>query len=426
MEPTTYLIIWIVAMLVFSAFFSGIEIAFVSSDKLQLELQAKKIPIAGRLISYLIKSPTHFMGITLVGNTAALVLFGMLMTQFLQPVLAKWYPVIADSQFNFFIIQTLVSTIIVLIFAEFLPKSIFLINPNRMVSLLAFPLMLFYVILYIPMVVVIFLSRITFRIFGMEYQEDKPVFGLTDLNNYLQNLIKSEDQDDVKVEVDTKILSNALEFKTVKLRDCMIPRTEISAIDIEDGVDELTLALTESGHSKVLVYRETIDDIVGYCHALELFKKPKDIKSIISPIMIVPETMMANELMIQFITEHKSLALVVDEYGGTSGLVTMEDIIEEIFGEIQDEHDEDEFIENQLDDSTFLLSARLEIDYLNDKYSWTLPEGEYETLGGLVLDIVEDLPEEGQSVSLPEYILTIHTIHDTRIGTVKLTLRNHS
>ncbi len=426
MDLSTALLIWILVMLVLSAFFSGIEIAFVSADKLQLELQAKRIPVAGRVLSYFIKSPTHFMGVTLVGNTAALVLFGMFMTEFLKPIMTVWFPVFMESEFNFFILQTFVSTIIVLVFAEFLPKSLFLINPNRMVSVLAFPLMLFYWILYIPMIVVIFLSRMTFQIFGREYQEDQPIFGLTDLNNYVKNLINIEQKEDVKVEVDTKILTNAIEFKTVKLRDCMIPRTEISAIDIEDGIEELVKAFTESGHSKILVYRETIDDIIGYCHALEMFRKPQDIQSILTQIMIVPETMMANELMIQFITEHKSLALVVDEYGGTSGIVSMEDIIEEIFGEIQDEHDDEDFIEQKVNEHTFLLSARLEIDYLNDKYQWDLPVGDYETLGGLVLSITEDLPAKGESVTLPDYIFTIDELEDTRIDKIKLTLRNGS
>ena len=426
MDPSSALLIWIVVMLMLSAFFSGIEIAFVSADKLQLELNAKRIPIAGRVLSYFIKSPTHFMGITLVGNTAALVLFGMFMTQFLQPFMIQWFPVFMESEFNFFIVQTLVSTIIVLIFAEFLPKSIFLINPNLMIAVLAFPLMFFYWILYLPMIVIISLTRLTFSLFGSKYQEDQPVFGLTDLNNYLQNLINVEDHEDVKIEVDTKILTNALEFKTVKLRDCMVPRTEISAIDIEDGIEELVRTFTESGHSKIMIYRETIDDIVGYCHAQEMFKKPKDVESITAPIMIVPETMMANELMIQFITERKSVALVVDEYGGTSGIVSMEDIIEEIFGEIQDEHDDDEFIEQKLNEYSYKLSARIEIDYLNDKYGWSLPQGEYETLGGLVLSITEDLPNEEQSITLDDYILTIKEIHDTRIETIKLTLRNNS
>jgi len=416
-------IVWIVISLLLSAIFSGIEIAFISVEKLQLELQAKSIPFAGRVISHFINMPSRFMGLILVGNTAALVVFGMLMTEFFSPVLVEFFPVLAEGQLGLFLIQSIITTVIVLVTAEFLPKSTFIINPIRMIKIFAFPLMVFYWLLYVPIILVVSLSRFLLTsVFGLEYSEGKVVYGLTDLNNYVKNLTETVKKDS-NVEVDTKILTNALEFKTVKVRDCMVPRTELSSVDIMDGLDELAKEFTKSGHSKVLVYKGSIDEVIGYCHVLDMLKKPKSIESILTPIIIVPEIMQANELMVKFNTERKSLALVVDEYGGTSGVITMEDIIEEIFGEIQDEHDEDEFTEIKIDQNTYLLSARLEIDYLNDKYNWNLPIGEYETLSGLIYSIIEDIPKEGEEITVKGYQLSIKNIHETGIGTVKLIVK---
>jgi CBS domain containing-hemolysin-like protein len=223
--------------------------------------------------------------------------------------------------------------------------------------------------------------------------------------------------------VDTKIFHKALEFKTVKVRECMIPRTEIKAVDLEDtNFEELNKMFVESGHSKILVFKESIDDVIGYVHSSELFKKPQDIDSIITPIPMVPETLLANELMIQFIAEFKSLALVIDEFGGTSGLVSIEDIIEEIFGEIQDEHDDEDLVEQQLDKYNFILSARHEIDYLNDKYNWNIPLGEYETIGGFILSITGDLPRKDDIIRFSDYSITILSMEDIRIDTLKFSI----
>lgn len=423
MDPT--LLPTIILMLLFSAFFSGMEIAFISADRLHIELQRKKGFRTGKILAVFINNPSKFIGTTLVGNTIALVIYGVFMAKLLDPIIREAIPTIIYNEFTVVIVQTVSSTLIVLLTAEFLPKSIFLINPNWMLTVLAFPMYLIYKIMEPVVWTVVAASKLIItKVMGQEYSEDRPAFGLTDLNNYIKNTLMSDE--DTKVEVDTKIFNNALEFKTIRIRECMIPRTEIVAVDIEDKIEDLKQAFIESGHSKIIVYKESIDDVIGYCHSLELFKKPKTIADILTPIIIVPETMLANELMIQFISERKSLALVVDEYGGTSGVVSIEDIIEEIFGEIQDEHDIEDWVEQKLDDENYLLSARHEIDYLNDKYNWNLPTGDYETLGGLILSVTEDLPAPGDTISLPPFSFTIQSTNDIRIDIVKLTIKSNT
>lgn len=410
----------ILLSLAFSFFFSGIEIAFFSANKLQIELQGKQGVLWGRIMSQFVKKPSWFIGTTLIGNTLALVLFGILITQMIEPLLVSVLPEAFNGDLYVLLIQTLLSTLIILFTAEFLPKSIFLINPNLMLAALAIPFrIMFYILAPITFTIVYLSKLVIIHILRLEYSEEKPAFGLTDMNHYLVNMQKVKHENE-EIELDKKIFHNALEFKTVKVRECMIPRTEIVAISSDDGLDKLKEAFIESGHSKIIVYKETIDDVIGYCHSSALFTKPKSINDILTPINIVPEAMMVNELMIQFIKDRKSLAVVVDEFGGTSGIVSMEDIIEEIFGEIEDEHDEDDLTEQQLDDHTFLLSARLEIDYLNDAYDWGLPEGDYETLGGMILSFTEDFPEEGEAVVIPPFTFIIQSTEDNRIDIVKL------
>ena len=413
----------ILLTLFFSAFFSGIEIAFVSADRLHIELQKKKGFRTGKILATFINNPSRFIGTTLIGNTIALVIYGVFMTKLLDPIVRDTIPAELSNELAILVIQTILSTLVVLLTAEFLPKSIFLINPNWMLSILAIPMFIIYKIMGPVVWAVVSVSKLMItKVLGYAYSEDRPAFGLTDLDNYIKNTLMSDDE--TNVEVDTKIFNNALEFKTIRIRECMIPRTEIVAVDIEDPIDNLKSAFIESGHSKIIVYKESIDDVIGYCHSLELFKKPKSIADILTPIIIVPETMLANELMIQFISERKSLALVVDEYGGTSGIVSIEDIIEEIFGEIQDEHDVEDWVEQKIDEENYLLSARHEIDYLNDKYEWDLPTGDYETLGGLILSVTEDLPQPGDSVNLGPFSFTIQSTNDIRIDIVKLTIKN--
>lgn len=415
----TYQLTMILVCLVLSAFFSGTEIAFVSASKLQIELQNQQGKLTGRILAFFTQKPSRLINTALVGNTIALVIYGIFMASVLEPLIAAKLPEGFNSQSTVVVLQTVLSTLIVLITAEFTPKSIFLLNPNNLLNLLAIPMIIIFFIMFPVVWLIEQMSKfIIIYALKQQYSEDRQVFGLTDLSNY----IKQNTRDDIrksKVELDTKIFNNALEFKTVRIRECMIPRTEISAVDIEDTVEDLKDEFIESGHTKILVYRDSIDDVIGYCHVLDLFKKPKDIESMLTPIIIVPETMLANELMIQFIQERKSLALVVDEFGGTSGIVSLEDVIEEIFGEIQDEHDEDEdWVEQRIEDNKYILSARNEIDYLNDKFDWDIPEGDYDTLGGFILSITESIPQVHDVVKHGPFEIKIVSMEDARIDNV--------
>jgi putative hemolysin len=411
---------WIITSLVFSFFFSGIEIAFLSANRLQIELQAKQGAWSGRIISFFMQNPSRFIGTTLIGNTLALVIFGNTMALLFEPVLSSYLPESINNEISVLVIQTILSTLLILFTAEFLPKSLFMINPNLVLSALAFPFVVAYGLLLPITYTIVTLSKFVITyVLRLEYSEEKPAFGLTDLNHYLRNMQKVSHEDG-EMELDKKILHNALDFKNVKVRECMVPRTEITAIALEEGIEKLKLAFVESGHSKIVVYRDTIDDVIGYCHSAALFKRPVTIDEILTPISIVTETTMANDTMVQLIKEQRSLAIVVDEFGGTSGLVSIEDVIEEIFGDIEDEHDADDLVEQKLDSKTYVLSARLEVDYLNEKYHWSLPIGDYETLGGLILSFTEDFPQKGETVPVPPFIFTIQSTKGNRIETVKL------
>ncbi|UXP33280.1 hemolysin family protein [Reichenbachiella agarivorans] len=415
----TFLLGGILASVLFSALFSGIEIAFITTDKLHIELQGKQGGLSARMLSKFSNNPSNFIATTLIGNNLCLVVYGIFMSMLLDPWLVAVLPPSMNNDIVVLLLQTIISTIVVLFTAEYVPKSIFLINPYIFLSVLSLPILVIYY-LFSPIVYVVVQGSkfLITRVFGLEYSDDRPVYGLTDLNNYIKNIM--DDDDDEDQDVDAKYFNNALDFKGIKVRDCMIPRTDIKAVDVNDTIDDLRELFVETGHSKILVYDESIDDVIGYCHSLALFKKPKDIASILTKIIIVPETMPANELMIQLITEHKSLALVVDEYGGTSGIVSLEDIMEEIFGEIRDEHDEDDLVELKLSPTEYIFSARQEVDYINETYALNLPLGEYDTLGGLILTINENLPEQGELIVVPNYSFEILLMEEARIEKIKL------
>lgn len=415
----SHLIIVLVTLLL-SGFFSGIEIAFISSNKLQIELQNKQGDMRGKILSGFVQRPGQFIGTTLLGNTITLVLYGIFMAFLLETPLKTWLPESIKNDVMILLTQTILSTILVLVTGEFLPKSFFMLNPNSMLNIFVLPFMVVYVAMYPVVWMVVWLSRFFITtVLRLEYSEDRPVFTVTDLNSFIQNHLINGNQNG-NIEIDTKIFDNAVEFKTVRIRECMVPRTDLVAVEVGDSIQDLKAIFEESGHSKIIIYRESIDEVIGYCHQLELFKKPKSIEEILTPIIIAPESGLANELLIQFIQERKSLALVVDEFGGTSGIVSMEDIIEEIFGEIDDEYDSDDLIEQKTGEQEYLLSARHEIDYLNDKYGWELPVGDFETLSGLILSLAETLPLKGESVSFGIYTFTVMTKQEHRIDSVKL------
>jgi putative hemolysin len=413
------LLLGIIVSLIFSIFFSGIEVAFLSANKLQIQLEGKQGSIPGRILSFFIDRPTWFIGTTLIGNIAALILFAAFATQLLVPLIIDIWPSLT-SMWLMIILMTFILFVVVLYTAEFLSKSLFIINSNKMVSIMAVPFALIWLPLFPLVYIVISLAKfITVSVLGLEYSIEKPVFGLTDVNQYLKSMHRIK-PDSENIKLDKKIFTNALEFKSVRVRDCMIPRTEIVAVNNEAGIKKLQEAFVESGHSKIIIYKESIDDVIGYCHSSALFKRPQSIEEILTPIITIPETTLANELMIRFINERKSLAIAVDEFGGTSGMVSMEDVIEEIFGEIEDEHDQDHLTEQQLDEKTYLFSARLEIDYLNDTYNWKLPTGDYETLGGLILAHAEDLPKPGEVITIQPFTFIIDKTEENKINTIKV------
>lgn len=409
--------------------FSGMELAFTFSNRPQLELLRKEGVYSNEIVSAFIKNPAGFISTFLIGSTLSLVVYGVSITGVFDMWLSNALnelPAFINNAVVKIVIQVFLSVVVVISAVEIIPKSLFLLDQDRFVRFFALPTRIMYWIMYPIVWVFTYISKfIITKIMRFDYTRVKATFGLSDLNDYIHfnPVTAQETNPEEEPEVDRKIFNNAITFRTIRVRDCMIPRTEITAVNVEDGLEKLRRTFVESGHSKILVYRETIDDIVGYCHALALFKKPKDIASIVSPIIVVAETTLANELLIRFISERKSLALVVDEFGGTAGLISLEDVMEQIFGEIQDEYDQSEdWVEQQLDERTYLLSARHEVDYLNEKYEWDLPEGDYDTLGGLIIAVNNDIPSVGDIIVTPRFTFTIMAMQDARIDTVKVEL----
>ncbi len=407
----------ILTMLVFSAFFSGMEIAFVSANKLKIELDGQQGDFFSKIIANFLKKPSKFIGAMLVGNNIALVIYGIYMAELLEPLIMQF----SSNDLVVLLIQTAISTLLILFAAEFLPKTLFRINPNNMLRFFAFPLIIIYSILLIPMLIVIGISERLIKWFSPELSVEKDIsFQRIDLEHFIkEGTDHSSDEENLDHEI--QIFQNALDFSKVKARECMVPRTEVVAVNIEEEVDELRKKFVETGLSKILIYRDNIDNVIGYIHSFELFKKPENIKSILLPIPIIPTSMPANEILESFIQQRKSIAVVVDEFGGTSGIVTIEDIIEEIFGEIEDEHDKEEFEEKQLSENTFLFSARLEVDHLNNEYNLDLPESDqYETLGGLVISISESIPSLNEEINLDQFHFTVKQVHQNKIDLIHL------
>jgi CBS domain containing-hemolysin-like protein len=409
------IIIVILISLLFSAFFSGMEIAFVASNKLRLQMDMRKQTLASSILSIFYAHPDRYISTILVGNNIALVIYGMQMAALLEPFLYEW---LANSAVVA-IAQTFISTLVILITGEFLPKMIFKINPNWWIQAFAVPMLLFYVLLYPISMFMSWISELLMRLFHLPArQTDRYLVGRVDLDRLIHESIETSEEE---VENDLKFFQNALDLSKVKLRNCIVPRTEIEAVDYNCSLDELKQTFVQTGYSKLLVYQDNIDNIVGYVHSKELFTKPERWQSQIILVPIVPETMAANKLMNMLLLKKKSLAVVVDEFGGTSGIVTLEDIVEEIFGEIEDEHDTPEYVEKQLSESEFIFSGRLEIDYLNETFDLLLPESEdYLTLAGLVLHVYQGLPPAGEQIKIKGYTLKIIKATKNKIELIKL------
>ena len=407
-----------VISLSFSAFFSGMEIAFISSSKLKIELDNKKGLFSAKILSFFSSKPAWFIAAMLIGNNTALVIYTLYVTDLIEPYLLTF-----NLNNNVvLLVQTLFSTFFILLFAEFLPKAIFRLNPNSTLRIFSLILFVFYVFLWPLTALVVFLSNVILKLFGNHESLNKVSFKKTDLDLYINELKKDLDEGE-EMEHDVKIFHNALSFSKVIARDCMVPRNEIVSLEINDTVEDLKKLFLDSGHSRILIYKDNIDNIIGYVHSLELFKIPISIKSMLIPVSIVPESMSGIKLLEDFIDKKRSVSVVVDEYGGTSGILTMEDIIEEIFGEIDDEHDQEEFIHKELKENVFLFSGRLEIDFINEKYRLKLPVKEdYETLSGMIVSFAETIPKRREIFKIENYELLVLEVDDTKISKVQLTV----
>ncbi len=413
-------IILTAVILVMSAFFSGMEIAFVSSSKLRVEMDKQEHDLTGRLLSTFYAHPNDFISTLLIGNNIALVIYGMLMARLIDTyIIHDW----VQNEAAVLAVETLISTLVVLVFGEFLPKTLFRINPNGMIRAFALPAMLMYVVLWPISKFTSSLSKMLLRMVGVKLKRnDAHSFKKADLDYLIQTNL-DDVKDDSEVNEEVKMFQNALDFSSVKVRDCIVPRTEVDAVPTSAPLEELLQRFIESGHSKILVYDGDIDNVVGYVHSIEMFHmRPTDHwTERLREVNIVPETMAAQKLMHEFMQEKRTIAVVVDEFGGTSGIVTLEDLVEEIFGEIQDEHDKDKYVCKDLGNGEYLLSARLEIEKVNETLSLDLPESEeYITVGGLILHELQSFPKLNEVVSFGHWEFKILKTATTKIELVRL------
>lgn len=416
-------ILIIIGMLVLSAFFSGMEIAYVSSNKIHIELEKRQQDFIGRVLRNLTAQPSKFIITMLIGNSVALVIYGFVMGDLLTAQISNLYPALANSGFQLLLLQTVISTLIILLTAEFLPKVFFQIYANELLKFFAIPAYLFYLLFWGISWFCIQLSDFVLKtFFKSNGDEIQLTFSKLELGNYItEQMESSQEQHDVDSEI--QIFQNALDFGGLKAREVMVPRTEIVSVQETTDVKDLNKKFVATGLSKILTHKETIDNITGYLHSFDLFKSPESISDIRRDVINVPETMLVKDVLSILIKRHKSVAIVLDEYGGTSGLITVEDIVEELFGEIEDEHDSDQLIETQLSDTSFKLSARLEVDYINERYKLDLPENEqYETLGGLIVHETENIPDELEEVIIETYRFKILEKSNNKIDLVELTI----
>lgn len=413
------IIIQILIAMAFSAFFSGMEIAFVSSNKLRFEMDRNEQSINSRILSIFYHNPNNFISTMLVGNNIALVIYGILMAELIeQQLLAEFI----ENEFLLVLIQTIISTLIILVTGEFVPKTLFKINPNFTLNLLAIPTFICYIILYPISKFASTLSGILLLLTGTKINKEASdkAFTKVDLDHFIQSSIQDSDNE-AEINTEVKIFQNALDFSNIKVRDCIVPRTEIIAIENDATVEELKALFIEKGISKIIVYKDNIDDIIGYFHSSELFHEPTDWHQCIRQLPFVPETMSANKLMKLFMQQKKSLAVVVDEFGGTSGIVALEDLVEQIFGEIEDEHDTTSYVAKSLGNNEYVLSARLDVEKANELFSLDLPESdEYQTIGGLILHQYQSFPKAHEIITLDKFQFRIIKVTATKIELIRL------
>ncbi|MGA1773647.1 MAG: hemolysin family protein [Flavobacteriaceae bacterium] len=420
----TYLLV-IALSLVLSAFFSGMEIAFVSANRIHIEIEKKQDSFLAGILRRLTASPSKFIASMLIGNNLALVVYGYYMGKVLMATLPQglasdpYWQQLVFEEFQL-LTHTVISTLVILFTAEFTPKVFFQIYANTLLKALAVPAYLFFVLFSGFSWLVIRISDTLLRLFKAGRIDQSDMFSKVELGDYISQQLQSA-KDDQELDSEIHMFQNALEFAEVKAREIMVPRNEITAIELHDNIDELRQLFIETGYSKILVYRDTIDDIIGHVHSFDLFKKPRSLRTITKPVEYVPETMLVHDILNALIKKRRGIAIVLDEYGGTSGMLTIEDIVEELFGEIEDEHDTIEYTEEQIGSHTFLFSGRLEVDYLNEKYKLELPENdEYETLAGLVMSYTEEIPEVDTEIRLEKFVFTVIEVSQTRIEKVRL------
>ncbi|MCC9062900.1 hemolysin family protein [Flavobacterium piscisymbiosum] len=414
----------IILCLILSAFFSGMEIAFISSNKIYLEIEKKQDNFLSGILTKLTENPSKFIAAMLIGNNVALVVYGFFMGDLILRC-------IVDLGFHFsdvtsLVVQTIISTFIVLLTAEFFPKVFFQIYANSLIKIFAIPAYLFYRLFYYISTFFIWISDFVLRkFFKTEGDQVQLYFSKIELGNYITEQMNSV-EDDEEVDSEIQIFQNALEFSGVKARDIMTPRTEIVDIDLFDSIEDLKALFIETGYSKIMVSQNSLDDIVGYVHSFDLFKKPKTIKSVLMTVEFVPETILIKDALNLLIKKRKNVAVVLDEYGGTSGIITIEDIVEELFGEIEDEHDseEEELIEKELGEGRYLFSTRLDVEYLNETYKLNIPEEDsYGTLGGFIVDFTKEIPQKGEEIVIDSYHFVIEEATNKKIELVKLTIK---
>ncbi|WP_026712771.1 hemolysin family protein [Flavobacterium daejeonense] len=413
----------IILCLILSAFFSGMEIAFVSSNRIYLEIEKKQEGFVSKILTKLTEKPSKFIAAMLVGNNIALVVYGFFMGDLLMGWIKSFSYPFSDVVSLF--VQTSLSTLIVLITAEFFPKVFFQIYSNTLIKFFAVPAYFFYLLFYFISSFFMWVSDFVLkRFFKTEGDQVQLYFSKVELGNYITEQMSTV-EDDEEVDSEIQIFQNALEFSGVKARDIMTPRTEIVAVDLFDSVSELKELFVETGYSKIMVYENSLDEMVGYVHSFDLFKKPKKIKSVVIAVEFVPETIFIKDVMDLLIKKRKSVAVVLDEYGGTSGIITVEDIVEELFGEIEDEHDSDEeLIEKELEENVYLFSTRFDVEYLNQTYKFQIPESDsYGTLGGFIVDFTKEIPQKGDVITIGNYHFVIEEATNKKIELVKMTVK---